>query len=215
MSGVDASRLMRYVLMLRQNGATDPRVLSAMEKAPRSAFVDAAFASAALENEPLPIGAGQTSPKPSDAARLLVALDVQPDHRVLEVGSGSGFLTGVLAMMARKVVGVERRRALVSKARANLGALRVMNAHVHHGDGALGWREEAPYQRILLNGVAPPFLPKLIEQLVEGGMLTAPSGLPGAVRLKRFERVEDRLVERADFGPYDAAPLEPGVIEDE
>jgi protein-L-isoaspartate(D-aspartate) O-methyltransferase len=210
---VDPSRLMAYVLALRQNGVTDARVLAAMERRPRSAFAPAAFASLALADRQIPIGEGQFSPRPSEAARLVSALDVRADHKVLEIGAGSGFITGVLAAMARKVTAVERRRALVSHARACLGQMRIMNAHVHHGDGLLGWREEAPFDRMILHGAAPPFVSALIAQLAPGGLMLAAAGLAPKVHWRVFENVDGALAARADLGPADVKPLEPGVAE--
>lgn len=204
---------MAYVLALRQSGVTDARVLAAMERRPRSAFAPPAFASLALEDRPIPIGEGQTSPRPSDVARWLSQLDVRPEHRVLEVGAGSGFITGVLAGMARKVVAVERRRALVSHARASLGQQRIMNAHVHHGDGLLGWPDEAPFDRMILNGAAPPYVQTLIAQLAPGGLMLAAAGLAPAVHWRVFEKVDAALTVRVDLGPADVRPLEPGVAE--
>lgn len=214
MSSVDPSRLMQYVLGLRQSGVTDPRVLSAMEKAPRSAFAPPEFAALALEDDAIPLAPGAVLQRPSVLARMVAALQVAPDHRVLEIGAGAGFGLGVLSMLAKRVVGVERRRSLVSKARANLGAMRIMNAHVHHGDGLSGWPDEAPYDRIIMHQGAPPFVPALINQLREGGLLLAPSGLPGRLHLRLFEAVEGRLLERADLGPFEAAMFEAGVIDD-
>jgi protein-L-isoaspartate(D-aspartate) O-methyltransferase len=207
----DPARLMRFVLGLRQQGVTDARILSAMERAPRSVFAPPAFAGVALDDVDVPIGFGEISPRPSQAARLLSAMQVGPGHKVLQIGAGCGALTGVLAHLCRHVVAVERQQDLVSLARAGLGALRVMNAHVYHGDGLMGRADEGPFDRIVLCGAAPPFIPRLIADLVDGGILAAPSGMAGDIRLRRFEKSEGRLVEREDFGPIAAAPLKPGL----
>lgn len=214
MSAIDPSRLMQYVLALRQAGITDARVLAAMEKAPRSHFAPPEFAALALEDNSIPLPGGGAIPKPSALGRLLTMLAAQPDHKVLEIGAGAGFGTGVLSFLVKRVVGLERRRSLVSMARANLGQMRIMNAHVHHGDGLEGWADEAPYDRVLLHHGAPPFVPKLIAQMKEGALMLAPSGLPGQLHLRLFEAVEGRLVERADFGRIDAAMLEANALDD-
>jgi protein-L-isoaspartate(D-aspartate) O-methyltransferase len=210
---VDPSRLMRYVLGLRQAGITDPRLLSAMERAPRSAFAPAAFSALALEDLPIPLGEGFEMSTALQAALQVRWLDPQPQDKILEVGAGSGFLTAILSHLCKRVQAVERRLDLVSQARASLGAMRIMNAHIHHGDGLLGWPDEAPYDRIVLGATAPPFIPKLIAQLAPGGVLLAPAGLGATPHWRRFEKVGEHLVERADFGPASALALKPGLAE--
>jgi protein-L-isoaspartate(D-aspartate) O-methyltransferase len=210
---VDPARLMRYVLALRQSGVTDARLLGAMERAPRSAFAPKEFAAPALDDVAIPLGQGYALSSAAQAAKMIAWLNPQPDDRVLEVGAGTGFLTAILAHLCRRVQAVERRLDLVSKARANLGALRVMNAHVHHGDGLRGWIEEAPYDRMVLCAAAPPFIPHLIAQLAPGGRLLAPTGIGPEPRWRLFEKVEDRLVERADWGPARMPALQTGTVD--
>lgn len=209
---IDPASVMRFVLLLRQAGITDPRVLGAFEKTPRSAFFPKSMQSLALEDREMPIGAGHVSMRPSQLAMVVRALDVRAQDRVLEVGSGSGYATGVVATLGRQVVGLERRQAMVSQARAALGALRVMNAHVYHADGLGGWPDDAPFDRILLHAGAPPFVPRLIADLVEGGLMAAPTGLAGGQAWRVFQKAEGCLVERQTLMAYSGPTLESGLV---
>jgi protein-L-isoaspartate(D-aspartate) O-methyltransferase len=208
---LDPSRLMQYVLALRQSGVTQPALLAAMERAPRSAFAPPAFMGPALEDLAIPLGDGEVMDRAVEVAERLLWLGPRPSDKVLEIGAGTGFLTAILSHLCKRVVAVERRLDLVSQARASIGALRIMNAHIHHGDGLLGWPEDAPFDRIVLGGAAPPFIPRLIAQLAPGGWLLAPTGLGAQVRWRLFEKLGDVLQERADFGPAQARPLAPGL----
>jgi protein-L-isoaspartate(D-aspartate) O-methyltransferase len=160
----------------------NPRVLDAMRKVPRHRFVPPALASRAYDDSPLPIGYDQTISQPFIVAYMTEALDVQSSHRVLEIGTGSGYQAAVLGELARTVYTIEIVTELARGAAATLKALGYSNVHVRAGDGYAGWPEHAPFDRIMLTA-APETIPKpLIDQLAPRGRLIAPVGEQGAVQ---------------------------------
>lgn len=171
-----AEGMMRLIFSLRSNGITDSRILDAMEKTPREFFLDRAFQDRAFEDIPLPISCGQTISQPSVVGAMTEALEVTPRCKVLEVGCGSGYQSAVLARLARRVYAIERHRPLVRQARARIEALELSNVAIMTGDGARGWPDQAPFDRILVTAAAedPPAL--LIEQLRVGGIMVLPVG---------------------------------------
>ncbi len=164
------------VMALRGQGISDTRVLGAMEKVPREIFVDAPFDGSAYENTALPIACGQTISQPYVVAAATEALDVQPKHRVLEIGTGSGYQAAVLAGLCRFVYTIERHRPLLAEAQARFKRLKLHNVVVRHGDGLKGWPEQAPFDRILLSAGVADVPQILIEQLKIGGVIVAPLG---------------------------------------
>lgn len=201
----DPARLMKFVLELRQAGVTDARVLAAMERTPRAHYAPAHLADLAFDDIALPLAHGQAMTKASIVGRVLTALDAQADHAVLEVGTGSGFQSAVLAEMARKVVTLERWRNLVADARARFGTARLMRVYAHVADGLAGWADEAPYDRIVINGAVAEIPAPLLAQLKPEGVLVAPVG-------ERLIRMRNGA--REDLGPVTFAPLEPGLGEE-
>lgn len=161
---------------IRARGVRDERVLDAMTRVPRERFVPHAFRSEAFEDHPVTIGHGQTISQPYIVGYMTEALKVEPSHRVLEIGTGCGYQTAVLAELAREVFSVELLPELAERARHTLASLAYGNVHIHTGDGYGGWPEHAPYDRIL--GAAAPAAvpPALVEQLVDGGILVLPIG---------------------------------------
>src|SRR5207237_7608163 len=143
-------RPIALVMELRGQGITDQRVLSAIERTPRELFVDEPFSTTAYENIALPIACGQTISQPYIVAYMTEALEVDPRHRVLEIGTGSGYQAAVLAPLCRMVYTVERHRPLLKAAEARFKALSLHNIVVRHGDGSNGWPEQAPFDRILV-----------------------------------------------------------------
>ena len=161
---------------LRARDIFDPRVLAAMGKVPRHLFVEPALEPFAYEDRPLSIGAGQTISQPYIVALMTQLLKVQPSHRVLEVGTGSGYQAAVLAELAADVYTIEIIPLLAEGARARLETLGYRNVHVRQGDGYEGWREFAPYDAIVVTAGAPQIPAPLIEQLREGGRMAIPVG---------------------------------------
>jgi protein-L-isoaspartate(D-aspartate) O-methyltransferase len=165
-------------VQLRRRGIRDERVLHAMQRVPRHEFVASSFWSNAYEDEPVPIGEGQTVSQPYIVAFMLEALEIAPEHRVLEVGTGTGYEAALLSELAREVVTIERHARLAEAARVNLQRLRYANVAVVNGDGSQGYPERAPYDRIIVAAASPHIPHALWEQLVEGGRMILPLGSP-------------------------------------
>ena len=186
----------RLVSRLRDEGITDESVLDAVRSVPRHIFVDEALASRAYEDIALPIGMGQTISQPFIVALMTQATVAAPTPlRVLEVGTGCGYQTAVLASLVSRVYTVERIELLLARARRRLRALDVNNVWFKYGDGAAGWPECAPFDAALVTA-APPRLPeKLVEQLVLGGRIVIPVGDSRRQWLKVFTRTESGVEE--------------------
>ncbi len=206
-----SERVMRLVLMLRQAGATDARVLAAMERTPRDAFAPADCQDMAWDDAALPLPLGQFSTKPSLIGQMLSLLQVEPGATVLEIGVGSGYQTAVLTLLARRVVGLERLRGLAMDARERLGRLRRMQAVVHCADGLEGWPREAAYDRIIVNALVVDPTP-FLGQLAEDGVLVAPMECEGVQRLVRFHR-QSAAMARSEHQICRFAALQPGCPE--
>ncbi|MBK1721363.1 protein-L-isoaspartate(D-aspartate) O-methyltransferase [Thiocystis violacea] len=196
----------RLILRLKEAGITAPEVLEAIRGLPRHLFVDEALASRAYEDSALPIGHGQTISQPYTVARMTEALleHARPDT-VLEIGTGSGFQTAVLASLVRRVYSVERVQELLERAQSRLRSMKKRNIRFRHGDGAQGWREYAPYQGIMVTA-APRGVPRaLAEQLAPGGVMVLPMGdgtKQMLVRLTRLERgFAHEVLETVSFVP--------------
>jgi protein-L-isoaspartate(D-aspartate) O-methyltransferase len=157
-------------------GVKDPRVLEAMRRVPRHQFVPADLVPHAYEDRALPIGHGVTISQPYIVAYMTEALDVRPEHRVLEIGTGSAYQTAILAELAREVYTVEIIPALAALARERLDALGYANVRVREGDGYGGWPDEAPFDRIIVTAAPEVIPPPLVEQLAVGGRMVIPVG---------------------------------------
>jgi protein-L-isoaspartate(D-aspartate) O-methyltransferase len=184
----------RLVQRLREQGIADARVLDQIRNVPRHLFVDEALATRAYEDTALPIGQGQTISQPYIVARMTEALlQGGAPRKVLEVGTGCGYQTAILAPLVKTVYSVERIATLFERARARLRELDLHNVHLRHGDGFQGWATHAPFDAILL-AAAPLALPEaLLEQLAPGGRLIAPVGPEGQQELIRVTRRADEL----------------------
>jgi protein-L-isoaspartate(D-aspartate) O-methyltransferase len=162
---------------IRARDVRDPRVLDALARVPRELFVPEAQRDEAYEDHPVPIGFGQTISQPYIVAFMTEALRVEPAHRVLEIGTGCGYQTAVLAELARDVYSVEVIEALAGRARQTLDALGYTNVRIRAGDGHDGWLAYAPYDRILAAAAAEAVPPALVEQLADTGILVIPVGV--------------------------------------
>ncbi len=161
---------------LRSRGIRDERVLKALEAIPRHLFVDEALRDQAYFDHPLPIDAGQTISQPYIVALMTAALELRGSERVLEIGTGSGYQTAVLAALADQVFSIERVAPLACLARKILDALDDYNVAIRIGDGTYGWREESPFDAIIVTAGAPRVPRILVEQLAVGGRLVIPVG---------------------------------------
>lgn len=167
---------MEFLLTLRRRGITKQAVLRAMDDVPREQFVETAFVGSAYADQALPIACGQTISQPYVVAYMTEHLGVRPEHRVLEVGTGSGYQAAVLSRLAREVVTIERYRTLADQARERLKALGYDNIEVVTGDGFAGVPGRAPYDRIIVTAAAETVPQTLLDQLVEGGIMILPVG---------------------------------------
>ena len=193
--------------MLQAEGIRDRRVLAAFRAVPRALFVPAEAVGQAYLDEPLRIPRGQVTTQPSLIAAMVAALGLTGGERVLEVGTGLGFQTAILARLARQVVSIERSADLAAQARANLAAVGVGRVTIVVGDGTLGVPEHAPYQAIVVSAASPWVPPPLVEQLTDGGRLVHPVGPGGHEQVTAFSRQADRLVVEARLVPARFVPL--------
>jgi protein-L-isoaspartate(D-aspartate) O-methyltransferase len=201
----------RLVQRLREQGIANLAVLDRIRNLPRHIFVDEALASRAYEDTALPIGFGQTISQPYIVARMTEALlDGPPLKRVLEVGTGCGYQTAVLAPLVERIYTIERIDGLQKRARVRLKELGVRNVRFKVGDGSLGWPTQAPFDGILV-AAAPLVVPEeLIEQLAMGGRLVVPAGPEGRQQLLRIVRREEGLEQKV-LGAVSFVPLVGGV----
>jgi len=176
----------RLILGLRSQGVSDPAVLGALEQTPRELFTPQLFQDRAWEDSALPIACGQTISQPFIVGLMTQALSIEPRARVLEIGTGSGYQTAVLSRLARLVYTVERYRTLLGEAEARFRQLNLGNIITRFGDGWEGWREQAPFDRILVTAAAPSEPKALLDQLKPSGVLVAPIGKGPVQSLKRY-----------------------------
>jgi len=201
----------RLVQRLRDQGIRDSSVLEQIRGVPRHLFVDEALGSRAYEDTALPIGHGQTISQPYVVARMTEALiEGDAPRKVLEIGTGCGYQTAVLASLVRFVYSIERIGVLLERARIRLRELDVRNVHLRHGDGFQGWPAHAPYDGILV-AAAPLAVPAaLLEQLAQGGRLVVPIGAEGQQQLRRITRRGDQF-ETETLGDVSFVPLLKGL----
>ena len=186
---------------LERRGISDPDVLAAFRRVPRHLFVPEVMRHRAYEDCPLPIGEGQTISQPYTVAAMTEALELSGSEVVLEIGTGSGYQTAILAELAEWVYSVERLRELSGRARKTLEELGYDNFALRVGDGTLGWRENGPYDAIIVTAGGPEIPKPLIEQLKEGGRLVIPVGDLNTQALILGEKRDGRLVTR-ELGAY-------------
>ena len=177
---------------IAERGIRDSGVLDAMRKVQRDEFVPEGVRGEAYEDRPLPIGEGQTISQPLIVAAMLVNLSLQASERVLEVGTGSGYVTALLSLLCAEVYSVERHASLAASAESTLQRLEYGNFRIRVGDGRQGWPEYAPFDAILVSAATAEVPPALFAQLREGGRLIAPIGPPSSQELQLIRRVEGK-----------------------
>jgi protein-L-isoaspartate(D-aspartate) O-methyltransferase len=196
---------------LRRAGIGDSRVLGAIEKTPREKFVAASFEDQAYENVALPITAGQTVSQPYVVALMTEKLEPGERHSVIEIGTGSGYQTAVLARLCRRVFSIERHRELLREAERRFDELRLRNIVCRFGDGTKGWPEQAPYERVIVTAAAPEVPASLVDGLAPGGILVAPVGEDHRdQQLVRIRR-DDSGFSTEDLGLVRFVPLVSGL----
>lgn len=209
-----AERKMRFLFALRSRGVTDARVLSAMERVDRGAFVRGIFAERAYEDMPLPIACGQTISQPSVVGLMTQALQVGPRDTVLEIGTGSGYQAAVLSALARRVYTVDRHRRLVREASELFTAMGLPNVVAISADGSRGLPDQAPFDRILVTAAAEDPPGPLLSQLKLGGIMVLPVGQSDTVQsLIRVTRREGGF-DYEELRPVRFVPLVEGLASD-
>ncbi len=211
MTDVQAQKVLRLLMELRGLGISDARVLGAIERVRREAFVPAAFRDQAWENVALPIGQAQTISQPLVVALMTQALEVGERHKVLEIGTGSGYQASILSKLCRRVFTMERHRPLLKEAEKRFAELKIHNVTTRFGDGSRGWPEQAPFDRIMITAAAPEVPHILRDSLAEGGILVAPVGEERrGQQLVRIRRRDGAFVAE-DLGPVRFVPLVAGL----
>jgi protein-L-isoaspartate(D-aspartate) O-methyltransferase len=201
---------MEFMLSLRRHGISDQGVLRAMDAVPRELFVLPELSDEAYADHAMPIACGQTISQPYVVAYMTEQLDVKREHRVLEVGTGSGYQAAILAQLAGQVITVERYRTLADSARIRLTTLGYENVTVVAGDGLAGCPAHAPYDRIIVTAAAETVPEALTAELVEGGIMVLPLGQhDGAQRLVKLVRTRDGIA-RTDLIAVRFVPALPG-----
>ncbi len=210
----DETRRAKLILGLRSSGVTDAAVLKAIEDTPRHLFVPQLFQARAWEDSALPIACGQTISQPQIVGLMTQALQLQARSRVLEIGTGSGYQTVVLAKIARYVYTVERYRTLLSEAEKRIKALGLLNVISRFGDGSEGWPEQAPFDRVLVTAATPEEPVRLLAQLKPNGVLVAPVGRGAVQSLRRYVGDGKGSFVKEELGDVRFVPLLPGVARD-
>lgn len=210
----DPQTQMQFLYGLRSKGVTDARVLTAMERIDRAAFLRGIFAARAYEDTPLPIACGQTISQPSIVGLMTQALDIDPRHKVLEIGTGSGYQAAILSQLARRVYTIDRFKRLVTEAQAVFDALSIANITAITADGSFGLAEQAPFDRILLTAAAEDPPGPLLAQLRVGGIMVLPVGQSDTVQsLIRVTRL-DKGFDYEELRPVRFVPLIEGIGQD-
>lgn len=204
----------RLILSLRRQGVTDARVLAAMEQVDRSLFVHERFLDQAWEDQALPIDCAQTISQPYIVGLMTQALQVGPRHRVLEIGTGSGYQCAVLSRMARFVYTVERYKSLLTEAEIRMKRMGLENVFTRHGDGGVGWIEQAPFDRIMVTAASPHEPTELLKQLKPGGILVAPVGRTSVQMLNRYTGQPDGSFTRESLCEVRFVPLVEGTAKE-
>jgi protein-L-isoaspartate(D-aspartate) O-methyltransferase len=211
-AGFQAERLRMVDEQLKGRDIRDPRVLDAILKVPRHLFVPESLRPEAYRDSPLPIGYDQTISQPYIVAFMTQALDVQSDHRVLEIGTGSGYQAAVLGLLANRVYSIEIIAPLATRARGTLTGLGYRNIEVRTGNGYLGWPEHAPYDRIMVTAAPDEVPPALVQQLKIGGLMAIPVGtVTQQLRILRRTAtgIETLSTLAVRFVPMTGKPLRP------
>ncbi len=210
-SAVDDSRYVGYrrrlIEVIRQKGITDLEILSLFDDVPRHHFLPEGVRPRAYEDAPIPIGFGQTASQPSLQAFFISVLKVSSSDVVLEIGTGCGFLTALLAARADRVYSVERIRELSHRSRAALDEMEFRNVALMVGDGTIGWRKYAPYDVIVVSAGAPDVPQAFLDQLAEGGRMLIPVGGRDEQELRFIRREDGEIIDEPVGGQCTFVPL--------
>ena len=187
-------RKIRLTLELREMGIFDSKVLSAIEKIPREIFISENFRNQAYENIALPIGEDQTISQPYIVALMTQALDLNKNHKVLELGTGSGYQSSILSLLVRRVYTIERIKNLLIKAEKNFKKLRLTNIVSKFADGNLGWKEQIPFDRIIFTAATKKISPSFFKQISQEGIIVAPIIEKSKQILKKYHIKNNKII---------------------
>ena len=187
-------RKIRLTLELRESGISDTHVLSAIEKTPREIFIPDNFRNQAYENIALPIGDNQTISQPYIVALMTQSLELQKKHKVLEIGTGSGYQSSILSILARRVYTIERIKSLLVKAETNFKELKLTNIVTKHADGNLGWKEQIPFDRIIFTAAINEISNNFFDHIDDNGIIVAPIVSSSKQILKKFTKKNDAIL---------------------
>ena len=205
------ARKLRLLMSLRRSGVTDAAALGAIERVPRELFVPETFQDRAWEDTALPIGHGQTISQPLVVAMMTAALELSDRRKVLEIGTGSGYQTAVLALLSRRVYTIETIKPLQDEAAKLLEKMRIHNVTMRHGDGSQGWPAQAPFDRIIVTAASGGEPPKaLIDQLGEGGIMICPVRRAADDQMMIRVRRQNDQITSEDLWPVRFVPLVTG-----
>jgi protein-L-isoaspartate(D-aspartate) O-methyltransferase len=186
-------RKIRLILELRESGISDTHVLSAIEKTPREIFIPDNFRNQAYENIALPIGDNQTISQPYIVALMTQSLELQKKHKVLEIGTGSGYQSSILSLLARRVYTIERIKSLLVKAEMNFKELKLTNIVTKHADGNLGWKEQIPFDRIIFTAAINEISNNFFDHIDDNGIIVAPIVSSSKQILKKFTKKNSKF----------------------
>ncbi len=210
----DETRKIQLLMALRNQGVRDMRVLEAIERVPRELFVNEVFRPMAWDDSALPISCGQTISQPFVVAYMTHHLQLDPRHKVLEIGTGSGYQTAVLAQLCRRVYTIERYRTLAAEAGERFRQLGLTNITQLVADGMKGWPQQAPFERIIVTAAARDVPPALLEQLAVGGIMVIPVGKD--TREQQLQRITrgDEGIRTESLLPVRFVPLVEGLAKE-
>jgi len=201
----------RLVLELKEQGIKDEKVLNAIAKIPRHFYIETIFGDDAYENKPFPIGRGQTISNPYTVAYQTELLGLNDGDKVLEIGTGSGYQSAVLAELHVDVYTIERHQPLSNKAKKVLDSFGYKNVHTFYGDGFKGLPEFAPFDKILITAAAPEIPKELLKQLKVNGVIVIPFGNGDTQQMIRIKRLENNEFEKETFSDFTFVPMLKGV----
>ena len=188
-------RKIRLTLELRQSGISNSNVISAIEKIPREIFIPDNFRNQAYENIALPIGEEQTISQPYIVALMTQALELNKNHKVLELGTGTGYQSSILSLLTRRVYTVERIKPLFVKANNNFNILKISNIVAKHADGNLGWSEQIPFDRIIFTAATHKITKSIFNHIENNGIIVAPIIASNKQILKKYTKKNNKIIE--------------------
>ena len=183
----------RLILELRESGISDSKILSAIEKIPREKFIPENFRNQAYDNLALPIGDNQTISQPFVVAKMTQLLELESTHKVLEIGTGSGYQSAVLSKLVRRVYSIERIKNLFIKAETIFKELKISNIVTKYADGNLGWKEQIPFDRIIITAATPHISQEIASQIHEGGIIVSPINSKNKQIIVKYKKINNVL----------------------